>query len=236
MKHWLLIFLIIGLFSFDCISQTTNRLYIPVTVNSPLFNQSNEMQLGTVINNFGFNYNFAGQFENKILILSIQHNTGRIGFDPLNFNDYYEQEEETHLIQSKPSEMFYCELGLGYNFKHKTQKISVFAGIGQQFQNPNTRLFVQFDWGNESKLINAGVSLRGNYTNVDNNNLFTLEPVVQGKIKIWNFRIINQFGYSIAIKKNEDYMKPILTIGLEYVIGNSAHNKGSKTSGQKEVK
>ena len=122
--------------------------------------------------------------------------------------------------------MFYCELVLGYNFQHKTQKINLFVGSGKQFINPNSRLFIQLDWGNESRLINAGISLRGNYTKVKNIDFFTLEPVIQGKLKIWNFRLTHQFGYSIAIKKNEDYMKPILTVGIEYIIGNLAHNKG----------
>lgn len=229
MRQILLTLFIVGLFTIDSLSQSNDKLYIPVTINSPLFNQSDEFQLGTTINNYGFNYNFASQFNNKILILSIQNNTGLTEFDPLNFNNYSSRGEETHLIQSKPSDMFYGEIGFGYNFKHKKQKMSLFAGLGQQFQNLNTRFFIQFDWGNESRLINAGVSLRANYTNVDNKNLFILEPVIQGKVKIWNFRIINQFGYSIAIKENEDYMKPILTLGIEYIIGKSAHNTDSIT-------
>ena len=114
--------------------------------------------------------------------------------------------------------MFYVEIGFGYNFKLESQKLSLIGGIGQQFQDVNTRYFLQLDWGSESKLINAGISLRSNYTIIDKTNLITLEPVIQGKVKIWKFRIVNQFGYSIAIKKNHDYMKPILTIGLEYKI------------------
>ncbi|NOZ45780.1 MAG: hypothetical protein GXO79_03260 [Chlorobi bacterium] len=227
-KEVIFIFLITEIFLFDCFGQT-NRSYIPVTINSPFFNQNDEIQVGAKINNYGLNCNIAGQLNSNILIVGLQYNTGQFGFDPLNFNDYYEQGEATHLIQSKPSEMLYCEIGFGYNYEHKKQKLSLLTGIGQQFINLNTRLFVQFDWGNESRLINAGVSLRGNYTIVANKNLITLEPVVQGKVKIWNFRIVNQFGYSIAIRKNEDYMKPILTIGLEYIIGNSAHNKLNKT-------
>lgn len=179
------------LFTIDVFCQSNEVLYIPATINSPLFSRENEIQIGANINNYGFNYKIAGQLKNKILIFSIQHNSGQTEFDPLNFNDYYEQGEETHLIQSKPSKMFYTEIGFGYNFQHKTQIINLIAGIGQQFQNLNTRLFVQFDWGNESRLINAGISVRGNYTKVTGVNLFTLEPVVQGKLKIWNFRIVN---------------------------------------------
>lgn len=213
------------LLTIDSLGQSNNAQYTPVTINSPLFNSEDEIQIGMNLNNFGFNYKAAGQLNSKILIFSLQHNTGRTKFDPLNFNDYVDQGEGSHLIQSKPAKMFYSEIGFGYNFRHKSQKISLISGIGYQFQNPNTRLFIQFDWGNESRLINAGVSFRGNYTNVQNERLLTLEPVLQGKVKIWNFRIINQFGYSIAMKKGEDYMKPIITIGIEYVIGNSNDNQ-----------
>ncbi len=226
MKHIYHLIFFLTLVTIDAFCQSNKSIYIPVTINSPLFNKENEIQIGAAINNYGYNYKIAGQNKNKILICSIQHNSGRTEFDPLNFNDYHDQDEETHLIQSKPSKMFYCELVLGYNFQHKTQKINLFVGSGKQFINPNSRLFIQLDWGNESRLINAGISLRGNYTKVKNIDFFTLEPVIQGKLKIWNFRLTHQFGYSIAIKKNEDYMKPILTVGIEYIIGNLAHNKG----------
>lgn len=166
-----------------------------------------------------------------MILFSIQQNSGQTAFDPLNFNDYYDEGELTHLIQSKPSRMFYCEFGLGYNFQHKTQKINLLVGAGRQIINPNTRLFAQFDWGNESRLINAGVSIRGNYTKVKDVDFFTLESVIQGKLKIWNFRVVNQFGYSIAVKKDEDYMKPILTVGIEYIIGKSAQNEGYAQQG-----
>ena len=214
------------LLTIDAFCQSNDVLYIPVSINSPLFNRDDEIQIGANINNYGFNYKIAGQLKSKIVLFSIQQNSGQTTFDPLNFNDYYEQGEVAHLIQSKPSKMFYSELGLGYNFQHKTQKINLLVGAGRQIINPNTRLFVQIDWGNESRLINAGISVRGNYTKVKDIDFFTLEPVIQGKLKIWNFRVVNQFGYSIAMKKNEDYMKPILTVGIEYSVGNSAHNKG----------
>lgn len=214
------------LLTIETICQSSSALYIPVTINSPLFSRDNELQIGEYVNNYGFNYKLAGQYNSKIIILSVQHSFGIFQFDPLSFNNYSQLGEETHLIQSRPTGMFYYELGIGYNFQHKTQKINLLIGAGRQVINPNTRLFVQFDWGNESRLMNAGISVRGNYTKVKNIDLFTLEPVIQGKLKIWNFRLVNQFGYSIAIKKNEDYMKPILTVGMEYIIGNASNNKG----------
>ena len=196
------------------------NLYTPTTINSPLFKIANinETQLGAKINNYGMYFNYAQELKRKILAICIQQNSGNLKFDLLNFNDYYEQGEDTHLIQTKPAKLFYCEFALGYNFKLKTQKLSLLGGIGHQFQNTNTRYFLQLDWGNESKLANAGFSLRGNYTMVNNSSLITLEPIVQWKIKICNLRVVNQFGYSIAIKKREDYMKPIFTVGLEYIM------------------
>ncbi len=196
----------------------TSALYIPVTINSPLFfnDENKEIQVGTKINNFGVNVNAAGQLNKKILIVNIQYNNGKINFDPLHFKKYYSPGKGEQLIQSYPSEMFYAEMGLGYNFKLHSQKLCLIAGIGQQFQNTNTRYFLQLDLGHEGRLVNAGASLRGNYTVVNHVNLITLEPVLQWKAKIWKLRFVNQFGYSIAIIRKHDYMKPILTIGLEY--------------------
>ena len=198
----------------------TSALYIPVTINSPLFakGKEKELQTGLLINNFGLNFNLAGLLKNKIIIFSIQQNNGNTRFDPLNFNKYYTLGQKSHLIQSYPTRMRYGELGFGYDFKHQSQKLSLIAGVGQQFQRMNTRFFLQFDCGNESRLINAGLSVRGNYTFVRNEELITIEPVVQGKVKIGKFRIVNQFGYSIAIKEEHDYMKPILSAGLQFVI------------------
>ncbi|MCX6230489.1 MAG: hypothetical protein NTZ33_02995 [Bacteroidetes bacterium] len=198
----------------------TNSQYIPVTINSPLFITANEKetQAGLKINNYGLYFNLDAHLKRKIFIFSVQGNDGSFKFDPLNFNKYYYQGQEASLIQSYPSKMFYAEIGVGYNFKLISQKLSIIAGIGQQFQHLNTRYFLQLDWGNESRIINAGVSIRGNYTKVNNSELITLEPVIQGKIKINQFRIVNQFGYSIALKKNHDYMMPVFTIGMEYII------------------
>jgi hypothetical protein len=212
------LFIIFNIHFLTCFGEIVN-LYTPTTINSPLFKigEINEYQVGAMINNYGMYYNYSQEFNRRIVIFSIQQNNGNFKFDPLHFNDYYQQGEETNLIQSKPDKLFYCELGLGYNFKLKKQILNLIAGGGHQFQNNNSRYFLQFDWGNESKKVNAGISLRGNYTMVNNTNLITLEPAIQCKIKISKLRIINQFGYSIAIKKGEDYMKPVLTIGLEFI-------------------
>ncbi len=217
MKQKILLAFLSILLSNKVFCQSNGDLYTPVTINAPFLNQKNEIQAGANINNYGLNYLFAGKLKNKILIFSVQQNPDNLAFDPLNFYGYKESGESKHLIQSKPAQMFYLELGVGYSLKLNTQKIGLFAGLGQQLINPNTRIYIQCDWGKEGELINAGVSLRGNYTRVNSENLVTLEPVVQGKVKIWNFRIIKQFGYSIALKE-DFYMKPILTVGLQYVI------------------
>lgn len=219
MRKTLLLILIIGLFTVDGFSQAIDKKYIPVTINSPLFNHNDELQFGANVNNYGLNFKYSGQLDDKILIISVQQNTGIIKFDPLHFNRN-QTFESSDLIQSLPSKMLYGEIGFGYNFKLKTQKLSFIAGLGQQLDNPNTRLFTQLDWGNESRIINAGVSLRANYTIINHLGFFTLEPVIQGKVKIKKFRIVNQFGYSIIVKEDHDYAKPILTIGLEYIVEN----------------
>lgn len=226
MCRGVLLFVMVVMFAIITNGQIQQEFFTPVTINSPLFNRTDEIQIGANINNFGLNYKVAGQFKNRIFIISMQHNSGQIKFDPLNFNKYWEIGEENHLIQTKPSKMLYVEFGFGYNFQNKTQKINLLAGFGRQIVNPNSRLFVQLDWGNESRLINAGVSIRVNYTQVQQVNLIILEPTVQGKIKFWKLRLINQFGYSIPIKKKQDYMKPTITVGLEYIFGESARNNG----------
>ncbi len=48
--------------------------------------------------------------------------------------------------------------------------------------------------------------------------LLTLEPFLQGKLKVHKFRFIGQFGYSIILKEGHDYMKPMLAVGMEYVL------------------
>lgn len=216
-----ILILLLFLFSSGSYSQVSN-LYIPVTINSPLFakNKEKEFQIGSKINNYGLHLNFAGQIKNRVLIFSIQQNNGNLKFDPLNFNEYYEQGQKNHLIQTYPTKMFYCELGAGYDFKIPSQKLTVIAGGGQQFYPGVSRLFVQFDWGNEGRLINAGLTIRGNYKfeNFLKESLFTLEPAIQGKLKIWKLRLFNQFGYSLALKKDHDYMKPFLTVGFEYIL------------------
>ena len=201
-------------------SQTT-VLHIPVAVNAPFLEQNDKFQVGVKINNYGLNYSAAIRQKSTIWIFGIQYNSGEVDFNPLDlnvFNAFDEKRNQTSLIQSKPTKMFYAELGIGQDFEYKKQKLSLFMGIGQQFQNNKTRLFVQLDWRNENRLMDVGVSVRGNYSIIDYEHLLGLTPVIQTKIKFWKIRLVNQFGYSIAIKKQGGHMKPIFTLGLEYVL------------------
>src|ERR1035437_6727289 len=120
------IFLIIFYFLSPCYSQT-EKLYIPVSINSPLFtkDRDRELQIGVKINNYALHFNLAALSKNKFLIFSVQQNNGNILFDPLNFSQYYNRDEEAHLIQTYPEKMFYCEFGFGYNLKLKSQKLAV---------------------------------------------------------------------------------------------------------------
>lgn len=217
-KSLVLIFILLSHY-FKILGITTSR-YIPVTINSPLFKKDieKEIQAGSFINNYGLHLHFARQLKKRIIIFSFQQNDGNIKFDPLHFNKYRSQGQEFHLIQSYPTKMFYCEFGTGFILKSKSKKLSLTTGIGHEFQNKNTRFFLQFEIGNESRIMNAGASIRANYTTFNSSSFIALEPVVQGKLKIGKLRIVNQFGYSIAIKKHHDYMKPILTVGIEIVL------------------
>lgn len=200
-------------------AQIQKHLYAPVSLISLRFDTDDNFMFGVGINNYGFHYQYAALFDNKVIILGIQNNSGKVEFDPLNFNQYFEQGEETHLIQSRPTKMFYGELGFGLCYQNNSKRYGFSAGIGHQFSNSNTRLYFQADMGAESKMVNAGISLRGNYTVVLDQQLLTLEPVVETKVKIWKIRLVNQFGYSIAII-GIGYMKPVLTFGIEYVMNN----------------
>lgn len=201
----------------------SDDLYLPVTINSPVFdkNPGNKVQAGTKINNFGLHFQVASRIKDNVLLFSIQQNNGNIEFDPLNFNLYRAYDQETHLIQTYPMQAFYGELAWGRIFSLEsylfhTQTLKFFVGSGHQFHNHYSRLFVQFDWGNQSEKFYAGLSLRANYTRVQQKNLGTIEPALQGKIKLWNLWIVHQLGYSLALKNNEDYMKPVYTLGINY--------------------
>ena len=124
MKQILTLLSLFLLFTCSISAQETIRKYKPVTINSPFFHKNNDLKIRANVNNYGMNYQLAGQYENLILVLSMQQNSGNIEFDPLHFNDYNENGESMHLIQSKPIDMFYYEFGLGYNFNLKKEKIS----------------------------------------------------------------------------------------------------------------
>lgn len=214
-------FFVLGLFSkgyTQIISEPENpEFYIPVTVNASFFGIKDEVQIGANINNFGFNYNFSGQLKNKILVLSYQQTNGTTNFDPLNFKN---NPFSYGLKQDLPAKTNYIEAGFGYNFHLINHSIALLAGVGRQFELPNDRMYLQIDWSDNYRTLNSGVSLRGNYTNSSGEKLVVLEPVIQGSFRVWKLRILNQFGYSIPIKKGYTNMEPILTLGIKYVVNN----------------
>ncbi|MCF8308342.1 MAG: hypothetical protein K9I68_04960 [Bacteroidales bacterium] len=209
--------------SYTPIFGQSNDLYLPVTINSPVFEETpgTKVQAGTKINNFGLHFQLASRLNDNVVIFSIQQNNGNIELDPLNFNLYKAYDQETHLIQSYPEETLYGELAWGRifsfdSFLFNTHTLKFFVGIGNQIHNLDSRYFVQLDWGSQSEKFYAGLSVRGNYTSVQQKKLFTIEPALQGKIKLWRFWMVHQLGYSAAVKNHEDYMKPIYTVGLNY--------------------
>ena len=217
MKTTLLTILIIAASAVIGFSQAT-VLHIPVSTNAPFLEQSDKFQIGVKINNYGFNYSAALRQKTNTWTFAVQYNSGETNFNPLNLNSFNEKRDEISLLQTKATKMFFAEVGIGQDFEYKKQRLSLFMGIGQQFHNKKTRLFVQLDWRNENRLMDVGVSVRGNYSIIGYQHLLGLTPVIQTKIKLWKIRIVNQFGYSIAIKKQEGHMKPIFTLGLEYVL------------------
>lgn len=195
------------------------ELFIPQSNNVPLFNFKDETQFGINANNYGCNYQIATQKENRIGMLNFQYNSGHFHFDPLNFEDYYLLKKE-QFIQLMPSETFYSEFGYGYNFSYNSKKIALLAGVGHEFKKSNTRYFIQLNWGKESRLLNAGIALRANYTTIAHEDLIILEPALQGKIKLGKLKLLHQFSYSIPLKQ-DSYMMPVVSFGLEYAIPES---------------
>lgn len=192
-------------------------LYVPVTTNTPLFNPDETWQAAIQFNNFGFNYSLAAQKDQKVVFASVQHSDGRLRFDPLTLVNVDPGFSE-QLIEIDASPTFYSELGLGYHFGLPySQKLGLYAGFGRGFVRDMSRLFMQVDWGNEGKLANFGVSLRGNYARVNEVNMFILEPRIVAKFKYKKLRLLTQFGYSIPTNEGQDFTRAILSVGIGYV-------------------
>lgn len=211
-----------SLLAFLCWTSAFSQLnysYIPVSARAPLFNEGEQFRTGILINNYGLNYGFAYQRKSTMFMAAVQHNNGRLNFDPMNFwrNVEIDPLELKHLIQTLPIRMFYSEIGIGYNAQLGLGKVGFAAGLGREFYRNNNRVFFQANWGNETKRIAPGVSVRGNYTMVRETSMGTLEPMVNFQIKAWKFRLVSQFGYSVILKRGESYMKPILSLGLSFV-------------------
>jgi hypothetical protein len=187
-------------------------LFIPVTINAPFLSYTNEAQFGASINYYGIHERAALRKKRALYSIAAQANNGNVKFDPLKFKD------ASHLtkdIETVPSVELYIEMAYGKPIPIPNRNMNVFAGIGRQIYNPNTRFFTQFETYSESNLIKAGFALRATYTNVKADHVVFLEPVIQAKIKILNFRIFNQFGYVISLV--EDEARPIGSVGLEIV-------------------
>ncbi|MEL6134028.1 MAG: hypothetical protein AAFR59_11755, partial [Bacteroidota bacterium] len=197
--------------------QSARTSHVPAILHTPVFLKKNSLQLGVYSNNYGTSYQGVGQVKNITFSLAFQHQIRLLIGDPLRLSDYPYSDTSAYLLQSRPSDMQYIELGLGYHFRFEGQHLNLLAGVGQRFRPSQRRAFVQLDWGCENRFVQAGISFRGSYTTVREINLFTLEPLTQVKVKLWRFRLVHQFGYAIPLKRGEKYMHPIFTVGIEYI-------------------
>lgn len=199
-----------------CYGQT----YLPITIYSPQLDETSKVQTEIGINNFGLNSSIGFKFNKIIGAFHYEYNNGNLTIDPLNFNEY-----RTNRIQYFPSKHNYLELFVGYKFRLTNQKLSTYAGIGNHLTFKKWRYFVQIDWGNESKIIDTGFSLRGTYSKASSLDIFNstalivkpvyiLSPAIYGKLKLWKIYINNQFGYVINL--NEDSIQPVITFGIGY--------------------
>jgi hypothetical protein len=201
--------------------------FVPVSVNAPNFKYDKELSVGVAINNYGFYETIGFKNKNIIYLLSAQHNDGKTVFNPFNFTA---RNNEAWFLRSNAAELYYFEAALGYNFKLKGetfegQNLDVIAGTGRDMTHENQRYFVQAGLSNDFRLINIGLSARFNYTTLKEANLpetpeisfATLDPAIQARIKIYDFRLVSQFGYCIMLKKHNDYMLPVFMAGIGYV-------------------
>ncbi len=201
--------------------------FVPVTLNAPNFKYDKELSLGVGINNYGMYESIGFQNKHIIYLLSAQHNDGRIEFNPFHFQA---DNNESWLIRSNAAKLFYMEAAMGYNFKlngetFEGQNLDVIAGTGRDLTNENQRYFIQADLSNDFRLINIGLSTRVNYSSVKNNafastdriSFLTIDPAIQARIKIYDLRLVTQFGYCIMLKEKQDYMLPVFMAGIGYV-------------------
>jgi len=197
--------------------------YLPVSIYTPQFNDQSVLQTELGINNFGLNYSLGVQFKRMLATFHYEYSNASIYIDPLKINGG----SATNQIQSIPFLSNYIEASLGYNLKIPNQKMSAYIGAGNHLTSKSWRYFVQLDWGNESKIIDAGVSIRGNYAQASNLDIFTpqslipkrvfvVSPSLFGKLKFWKFYIKKQFGYAVILNKNGDSLQPLFTIGIGY--------------------
>lgn len=195
-----------------------NDLYVPSTLNNPLFDlaASKEFQFNNLLNNYGTYHSIAFRNTSNVFILEAEHNAGSFKFDPLNFNDYYEDGQEKHLIASYPERTLTAGIAYGKSYNLKHSNLTLIAGISNNFFNDYFAPFIQMDFGNESKYVLAGAAARLVHANIEGTPLMLLQPALNGKLKILSFRLVHQFAYCLPLKRHHDYMKPVFSFGLEY--------------------
>lgn len=197
--------------------------YLPISIYTPQFNNQSILQTELGINNFGLNYSLGFQFKRMLATIHYEYSNANIYIDPLKINGG----SEANQIQSIPFLSNYIEASLGYNLKIPNQKMSTYIGVGNHLTSKDWRYFVQLDWGNESNVIDAGVSIRGSYAQASSLDIFNPQslipkrvfvvfPSLFGKLKFWKFYIKKQFGYAVILNKNGDFLQPLFTIGVGY--------------------
>lgn len=198
------------------IESNAQRQYIPVLINTISKTPDIHSQIGLSLNNFGINAN-AGITGQKPLyaILSLQTGQGAGNFDPLNLNDNANTATPNQRITGVPKRMLYTELLFGLKSLGKFKKLGLASGLSAEFEDPGLNIFIELEFHNEGRLIETSYLDRLIYMVGPSGGKMINQSAIEGKFKIGDLRILNQFGFSYEF--NLAYIRPCMTFGLEYL-------------------
>jgi hypothetical protein len=209
-KYYYIILLVISLSIFSCLS-----IYIPDSVNTPLFKEAGELQIS--------GYTGTRTIQARLAYTPINH-FGMIANSSYNIS--------TILQEVYNNRSFNYEFGLGYYTKFADYMVfETYGGIGagslkyseheqsKLFKNKQRKYFITPTIGYVSTFFDAGFSTR--FTNIslyneteDLNGIF-IEPSLTFKLGFENLKFIFDFGRSIDISKSNElpYFPYFMNIG-----------------------
>lgn len=183
----------------------------PVQVTVPfssMLNDTNSVLFSIGYTPHGFRGALSGRKSKFIYNISYQDDDKLLNVpDPdLNFDQFVFHKGYSNYIEGSVSCIF----------PFRTHFLSLSYGFGSQSEGKVSTNMVQLDWGNESRLINAGFSFR--VSRISHGEiLYLYTPMIQGKLKLGNFRVVNQYGLHLTNNGGPIQDYPIYSLGFEYL-------------------